>query len=234
MTQQAQISPPAGRIALAVAGIAAAFAVGYAISRSGNEQTTAIEAAAAPEGIARLEERAKANPKDVRAWQALGLAYFNDSRFADAVRAYEKVVALAPEDAMSWSALGEARVMASERDPMPPAALDAFRRAAALDPKDPRARYFLAVKRDLDGDHAGAIADWLALLEETPQGAPWRADLVRTIEQIGRINRIEVASRIAAAGAKSPPPPVAAQAIPGPTAQDLAAASQIPPSEQRR
>ena len=49
-------------------------------------------------------------------------------------------------NAVLWSSLGEARVMASASDPMPPAALEAFRKAIALDPKDPRARYFLAVQ----------------------------------------------------------------------------------------
>ena len=70
---------------------------------------------------------------------------------------------------------------------MPPAALEAFRKAAALDPKDPRARYFLAVEKDLAGDHEGALTAWLALLAETPPGAPWEADLERTIEQVGNV-----------------------------------------------
>jgi cytochrome c-type biogenesis protein CcmH len=133
-----------------------------------------------------------------------------------------------------WSSLGEALVMASERDPMPAAALDAFRTAARLDADDPRARYFLAVDRDLGGDHAGAIADWLALLAETPLDAPWEADLVRTIEQVGAINRIEVAARIGVAQDLRPGPPRAAMAaIPGPTPEQLAAASSLRPAEQQ-
>src|SRR3546814_14962798 len=60
------------------------------------------------------------------------------------------------------------------------------------DLKEPRARYFLAVKKDLAGDHRGAIDDWFALLADTPQGAPWEPDLRRTIEQVGAIHQIEV------------------------------------------
>jgi cytochrome c-type biogenesis protein CcmH len=239
MTQSVETPWPFARIALVAATLAAAFAVGYAVSRggSGDAGREAAEHAGAFATIESLEERAKADPDDSRNWQELGLAYFSASRFGDAARAYGKAVALSPEDALTWSALGEARVMASERDPMPADALHAFERAAVLDPKDPRARYFLAVKRDLDGDHRGAIADWLALLEETPEDAPWHSDLVRTIEQVGKINGIEVAGPLADAGAKSPkapPLPAAARAIPGPTAEDLAVASQIPPGEQRR
>ncbi|MFX7549094.1 hypothetical protein ABTJ50_22380, partial [Acinetobacter baumannii] len=76
--------------------------------------------------------------------------------------------------------------------------LNAFRRAVAIDPKDPRARYFLAVARDLKGEHRGAIDDWLALLKDTPPGAPWEADLRRTIEQVGKINHIDVAQQLSA------------------------------------
>ena len=90
--------------------------------------------------------------------------------------------------------------MASEHDPMPDEALADFHRAQAADPTDPRSRYFLAVKQDLGGNHQGAITAWLALLKATPADAPWRGDLVRTIEQVGKINHIAVAGRIAEAG----------------------------------
>src|SRR3546814_10904696 len=78
---------------------------------------------------------------------------------------------------------------------MPAAASEAFDKAIALDAKDPRARYFLAVRKDIGGDHRGAIDDWFALLADTPRGAPWEADLRRTIEQVGAIHKIEVAGR---------------------------------------
>ena len=113
---------------------------------------------------------------------------------------------------------------------MPALALEAFRKAAQLDPTNPRARYFLAVKKDLDGDHQGAIADWLALLKDTPPGAPWLADLTRTIEQVGKINKIPVTARIAAVAPKAP---AATAAIPGPDKAALAQATGIPPSQQR-
>src|SRR3546814_18031263 len=89
--------------------------------------------------------------------------------------------------------------MASDSEPMPAAASEAFDKAIALDAKDPRARYFLAVRKDIGGDHQGAIDDWFALLSDTPRGAPWEADLRRTIEQVGALHTLEVAGRLAAA-----------------------------------
>ena len=104
-------------------------------------------------------------------WQQQGMALFEQGRFAEAADAYRRATDADSDSAVLWSSLGEALVMASERDPMPTDALAAFRKAIALDRKDPRARYFLAVEEDLSGDHEGAIADWLALLADTPQGA---------------------------------------------------------------
>jgi cytochrome c-type biogenesis protein CcmH len=239
MIQEAIARTPIGKIALLIAAIVVAFVVGVAIMRTPAPPAPAEETAASgnrgPASLETLEKRTQAQPEDVGAWRQLGTAYFEAERYDEAARAYERASTLAPETPAIWSALGETRVMASKNDPMPAPAVEAFQRAVALDAKDPRARYFLAVKRDLGGDHAGAIGDWLALLGDSPGDAPWRNDLIRTIEQVGKINKIDVAERLAAAGAKSPAPamPMAAQAIPGPSAQDLAAAASIPPSQQR-
>ncbi|MBA4748098.1 MAG: tetratricopeptide repeat protein [Sphingopyxis sp.] len=226
-------------VLLLVAAAALVGAIAYSQWQArdpGDAQTPTAEASADPaDSLALLEAAARANPTSVDAWQALGAANFDLNRFADAAAAFEKAAKLAPQTAALWSALGEARVMASERDPMPPAALDAFRKAAAIDPKDPRTRYFLAVKRDIDGDHAGAINDWLALLADTPAGAPWEADLRRTIEQVGQIHGLEVASRLAATKPRTLTPdelPVAARAIPGPSRAEMEAASQLPKGQQ--
>lgn len=234
-----------GRIALAGAALVLGFAVVHTAMRdkdAGNRAADSVASTAVmADPLGKLEQAARDNPQEPAPWRALAAARFDMGHFADAVTAYEKAAALAPGDAAIWSALGEARVMASRSDPLPAAAADDFAKAAVLDPKDPRARYFLAVKKDLGGDHAGAIAAWLALLADTPAGAPWEADLRRTIEQVGKIHKIDVASRLAsvkqpAAPARQTPPimPVAARAIPGPTAADLKAAGSIPPSQQRQ
>src|SRR5579863_3916161 len=177
----------------------------------------------------------QSHPRDPAAWRALGESRFEAGQYADATNAYQRAVALAPSNAAVWSALGESRVMASAHDPMPAEALKDFREASTIDPREPRARYFLAVQKDLTGDHDGAITDWLALLGDTPPGAPWEADLRRTIAQVGQINHIAVTARIAAvhqpAPLAMPAPPMAG--IAGPTAEDLQAASAIPPSQQQ-
>jgi len=226
-----------GGVAAIVAVALAAGAIGYRLLGSaGDGALPAPAGAGAADPLAALEARTRAEPDNPGAWQELGFAYFNGGRYADAVAAYDKATQADPASAVLWSSLGEARVMASARDPLPAAARAAFRKAAAIDPKDPRARYFLAVEKDLGGDHQGAIADWLALLAETPAGAPWEADLRRTIEQVGAINKIAVEQRIAAAlevRPAAPAPAAGGAAIPGPTQEQLAAASALRPAEQQ-
>lgn len=228
----------ANRVILVAAFLLLAAAIGYAIWRDSVRSTipSATENSAAPsDQLAALEARTKREPDSADAWTALGAARFDLGDFGGAAAAYEKAVAIAPGSAGLWSALGEARVMGSDSDPMPAAALQAFDKAIALDAKEPRARYFLAVKKDIGGDHKGAIEDWFALLADTPQGAPWEADLRRTIEQVGQIHKIDVAARLASTQARplsAEEMPVAARAIPGPSRSDMEAASQLPQGQQ--
>ena len=223
---------------LIAAAVLAAAVIGYRVLSAGGDPAaeTAVAAGdAAPLTIAELEARAKADPMNADAWQELGFAYYSEGNYAAAARAYRQAVEGDPDAAVLWAALGEARILASENDPIPPLAVEALERALELDPKEPRARYYLAAKRDIGGDHEGAIAEWLALLADTPPGSSQEENLIKTIEQVGRINGIPVAERIAAAseGRTAAPALTAGAAIPGPSREQIAAASAIPPGEQR-
>ena len=214
-------------------------------SEGGPNTATAVEditanAAGPNAAIAALEERTRKDPADVEAWQLLGWSYFENGRYLDSANAYGKATKLEPDRAVYWSSLGESLVMADESNPMPKAAKAAFDKAIILDPKDPRSRYFLAVSKDLDGDHRGAINDWLKLLKDTPKNAPWEADLIRTIEQVGKINKIDVIKSLAnaqesrnsdlSATLKS----IAAAPIPGPSKAEMAQAAKLPPGQQQQ
>ncbi|WP_205693873.1 tetratricopeptide repeat protein [Croceicoccus ponticola] len=198
--------------------------------RPSNESPTELSASAAPGSIEALQQQASQDPDDAATWSALGTALFERGRYEEARDAFAKAAEVDPKNAATWSSLGEARIMASERDPMPAAAVADFKRALAIDPKDPRSRYFMAVDRDLSGNHQGAIDEWLALLADTPPDAPWEPDLRRTIEQVGKINDIEVADNLATVRQPAP----MATAPRGPTQADLRAASVIPPTEQEK
>jgi cytochrome c-type biogenesis protein CcmH len=228
---------PTGATIAGVALLILTAALGWRVldnNGGGGMNGEAPAAMSTPLTLDELREAAEAAPDDPVAWQQLGFAYFTRNMFAEATEAYGRATQLEPESAELWSALGEARVMASESDPLPDAALEAFRRSVGIDPGNPRARYFLAVEKDLAGNHEGAIADWLALLADTPPGAPWERDLVRTIEQVGELRCIEVASRIdTASAARDILPMQPGMTVPGPTTEQMAAAASLSPGQQQ-
>jgi len=224
-----------GLFALLAAAILVAGVVGY---RALSEGETTIEAPttdAGPPTIESLKATADGNPLNAEAWQELAFAYYQTEQFEEAARAYRQAVEGDKENAVLWSALGEARLMASDSIEMPANAISAFETALGLDPTDARSRYFMAVRKDLAGDHQGAIDDWLALLEDTPAGAPWEANLRQTIVQVGKINNINVDGDLAEAAQGRPQPPAltAGNAIPGPSQEQIAAAGSISPDDQR-
>jgi len=234
----------AGWVLLGIAALLAVGSIGYNLIEADTGEAERPALADSELSIEELRAAAENSPDDSGAWSDLAFAHFNRGEFADAASAYERAVEIDDGEAVLWSALGESRVYASERDPLPADALDAFERAIAIDPGDPRARYFMAVKKDLEGDHDGSIAAWLDLLEDSPPGAPWENDLVRTIQQVAAINDIDVEQRletVLAARAPSVLMPgsgdiagvAASPGLRGPNAQQVAEASRLAPGEQR-
>jgi cytochrome c-type biogenesis protein CcmH len=235
----------AGWVLLGAALLLAAGSIGYNVYEGSGSASAPAAPADGTASIEQLRAAAEASKDDAGPWSDLAFAYFGQSNFPEAAAAYRRALEIAPDEAVLWSALGETLVLASERDPLPAEALAAFQKAVSLDADDPRARYFLAAKKDLDKDHEGAIAAWLDLLADSPQGAPWEADLVRTIEQVGKMNSIDVAPRIAKAqegrkpallapGSGSVAGEAASNNLRGPSAAEVAAAGAMKPSEQRQ
>lgn len=223
---------PLARIALLLAALVALVAVGIAVRRG--SETVAMAAATPSAGrqadvatmIAQLEARMKADPRDASGWRMLGWSYYRTGRFADATGAYRHATTADPKNVEGWSALGEILSLAGEGD-VPAEAEAAFRKALAIDPADPRARYFLAAKKDLAGEHKAALDDWIALLKDTPPGAPWERNVREAIAQVAVTNRIDVAAT-PLADARS----AATEAIPGATREHMRAAAALPPGQQ--
>jgi cytochrome c-type biogenesis protein CcmH len=236
-------------ILLGGAAILAAASIGYnVLSAPEALQEVAANGEAVPT-IEDLRAAAEATSDEAEPWADLAYAHFQRGEFSDAAAAYEKAVAIDENAAVLWSAMGESLVYAedaamADADPLPAAAVAAFEKAVAIDPSDPRARYFLMVQKDLQGDHAGAIDGWLELLAESPVGAPWERDLVLTIEQVGKMNDIPVTERLAKANEGRLPPiavPGSGEAaglaasgnVGGPTQAQIAAAQSLTAEEQQ-
>lgn len=233
------------RYALIAAAAVATFSIGFAIARGddrgaavsgapeGTDQSAAMGNAELAEAIPQLEARLEANPEDEEGWTLLGLSYFQTGRYDEAATAYGRASELNPTLARYHSARGEALALAAD-DGFPAAAQQAFARALELDPADPRARYFDGVRKDIAGDHAGAINDWIALLGDTPAGAPWESDLRRLIAEVSAEHDIDVSGRVPPPGTRAQTgiPAAATQAIPGPSPAEMRAASGLPQGQQ--
>ncbi|HET9397728.1 MAG TPA: tetratricopeptide repeat protein [Sphingomicrobium sp.] len=223
-------------LAVIAAALIAAAGVAVAVSRSDDRETQTAEVhgstkpdqpvGTVEEKIKQLELRLMREPNDPAGWRMLGWSHFETGDLLRSAAAYRRAAEIEPGNAENWSSLGEALQTASTD--LSPEAAAAFERALKLDPIDPRARYFVAVQKDLQGQHGPAVGDWIALLRDTPPGAPWEADLRRTILQVAEKHDIDVSGRMPAA----PQASAATAAIPGPTPEQLAAASSIPPGQQ--
>lgn len=237
----------AGRIALAAAALIAVTAVGYKVY-TGQEPAASGpvaplnaqgQPASVDEVITQLEARLRDNPNDAEGWRMLGWSYFETQRFAESATAMRRAIQLAPKNSEYHSMLGEALVMASKDEAISQDARAAFSKAVELDPKDARARYFLAAAKDIDGKHEEAIEDWFALLAETPADAPYAKDIRDVIRNVGKERGIEVEKRLASAkfapptaGFRTDGAETATAAIPGPSRDQMAAAAALPQGQQ--
>jgi cytochrome c-type biogenesis protein CcmH len=159
--------------------------------------------------IAQVEDHLARNPNDGAGWEVIAPVYLRLGRFADAVMARKKVIALNGDGPARESDLGEALVAAANGVVTDEAKL-AFEHAAAGDAHDVKARYYLGLADEQDGNHDAAAQKWRALLKDAPADAPWR-DFVGTA--LARVTGEPVSST-------------------GPNAADIAAAENMPEGQR--
>jgi cytochrome c-type biogenesis protein CcmH len=119
--------------------------------------------------LQRIEQHLARNPDDGRGYEVVAPVYLRAGRFADAAFAYRRVIALLGPSATRHADLGEALV--AEKDGIITAeARDAFEKAVALEPGYAKARFYLAVLLEQDGNRAGAVEKLTALAAELGTG----------------------------------------------------------------
>jgi cytochrome c-type biogenesis protein CcmH len=161
--------------------------------------------------VSQAEAHLERNPDDIRGYEVLAPVYLRLSRFSDAVNARRKLLALGGESAGRQSDLGEALVAAANSI-VTADAKSAFERALALDPNELKARFYIGLAAEQDGDRSKAAEIWRALIKDAPADAPW---LPMVQEALARADV-----------------PSSRTGAPGPTADDMAAAAAM--SEKER
>ena len=159
--------------------------------------------------ISRLAARLEENPQDGEGFRMLGWSYLMTGKPELALAPYERALELLPNDSRVYAGYGEA-LAAMADNTVTPEARSAFERAVAIDPAEPRARYFLALWDAQNGHEQRALDAWLKLAASGPADAPWQADLRREIARVSDKLGIDVSDRLppVAATVPSDPPPL--------------------------
>ena len=141
-----------------------------------DQWATQLDTLQAPQ-IAAVAARVVAErPNDHEALTMLGAARFEAGDPIGAASAFRRALALRPDDAQSWSRLGESLVRANA------GAVDgdaeaAFRQALRHDPGQLGARYFLGEAALARGEAARVREMWLPLIAALDPADPRRLDL---------------------------------------------------------
>jgi cytochrome c-type biogenesis protein CcmH len=167
--------------------------------------------------IARVETHLERNPDDGRGWDVVAPIYMRLGRFDDAIRAYRSALKLEGETADRQASLGEALAGAAG-GVITTDARGAFERALVLDKSNPRAQFYLGLAAEQDGRASEAVDRWQSLIAHAPADAPWLAYVREALARV-EPSRAQTQGSGALAGS-------------GPSAQDVASAAEMPPSER--
>lgn len=123
--------------------------------------------------IARVEQRLSTNPDDGMGWAVLAPVYFKQGQFERAAEAYTRSMALLGESPEKLLGFAEAKTYATGGVVTKDAA-EAFQKALRNDPTSLRARFWLAVRVEQEGNKTEAEKAFRAIVadESIPEG--WR------------------------------------------------------------
>ena len=127
--------------------------------------------------ITRLKGRLAEQPQDIDGWITLGQTYMAIGRYPEAIDALDRALEIRDDLPFVNAARGEALVFAAEGR-ITQEARAAFQKTLESDPAEPRARFYLAMAAEQDGEPRKALEGLAALLSDAPPGADW-AEAVR-------------------------------------------------------
>lgn len=139
--------------------------------------------AANPEALVAARQKLAGTDDQNDSWLMVADAMSRHGQFADAANILRGAVDKNPANGQAWLALANALVSHGQGS-LSPAALLAFRHAAAIDPAAPGPPFFLGMALARSGQLAAGRAQWAALLARSAPDAPWRGDLTRRLAEL--------------------------------------------------
>ncbi len=193
---------------------------------------TSTEAAAADQNladvdsmIAKVEQRVAQNPNG-EDFRMIGWSYLNTGRPEKAVEPYRQAAKLLPNRADVLSGYGEALTLSSG-EKVSSEAKSLFDKALAIEPKEPRARFFIGLYKTQNGKEREALDDWISLANGSASDLPWQADLRKRVEALGSKLGVDLKGRVTV-------PVAGAAKVAGPDEATMAAAQNLPPEDQKQ
>lgn len=120
----------------------------------------------------RLKTTLKNKPNDIETLVLLGRTYATLGRNVDAANAFKKAHDLSPDSPNVLAQYAEA-LIPIENNTITTQIRKLFTKAFNANPRNPKARYYLALAKAQANDVRGAIQDWIDLIAISPKSAPW-------------------------------------------------------------
>lgn len=152
--------------------------------------------------VERVVRKVEANPDDAEAVLMLAKSYGVMQRWSDAVRIYEKAVALLPGEAAVLSGYAEAQTMANGGK-LNEEAMTWVRRALAADPEDMKGLELAGFHAMDEKDHWQAHAYFSRLYALLPPELPYARDILGVREEAARLAGLDTGTGVAVTVAKS-------------------------------
>ncbi|QFY62768.1 c-type cytochrome biogenesis protein CcmI (plasmid) [Rhizobium grahamii] len=122
--------------------------------------------------IRKTETHLEKTPDDGRGWDVIAPIYLRTDRAGDAAHAYENAIRLQGPSTDRLNGLTEA-LLASSNGKVTDAVKSVLEQALAIDPQNPRARFYSALGMEQAGRGEDAQMAFVALAMDSPAGAPW-------------------------------------------------------------
>lgn len=193
-------------------------------SRDIAAERTALQNQDAGALVQRLVAALQEQPENLDGWILLATTLSRMERYEQAAETFLKASILAPNTAELFVSAGENFYFAAEGHVSDTAAL-AFDKAYAIDPLNPGARYYLALRDAQAGDMNIALDKWIALYRDSPAEAPFMPVLKNRIEQTAAETGADLGDQLV--------DKETIQSSPGPTSEDIANAADMTPEERQ-
>jgi cytochrome c-type biogenesis protein CcmH len=122
--------------------------------------------------VAKAERHLDEHPEDGKGWDVLAPIYFKSMRVGDAELAYRHAIRLLGPSPERLDGLAET-LMAVSQGVVTAEASDVLKQSLALQPDNPRAKFYLALAFEQAGKASEAKAAFEALAKASPADAPW-------------------------------------------------------------